>query len=437
MTIKLLTDIYGLFVGDYLQNISYEIETDLVAAGFAVGVGSDTPDEIYSIDFTGFNAHEIETFLLEPITRVPMYSRSADRSPMVFARQKALDRFQRGTPLTYIVSGDSTRKNTFNGMDEYYGELLAKAGINLVYNATSGQRGELWADNVGLATLAQAIAATDGTGTNTILEFSFGINDLKEGRDQAYVKVELRAALDLYLAACPDASVVLVEPVPTSNSTRNAELTAIYGELADELGLPLVLTAGPMGAVYDGTVDPATDRIFYSDGTHPSQFGSMRLIHIILSAVLPAELFSVVTISNIVNVSPPEALVYEGFLDGGFWSSSTGNLSVNANWTRLSPMLVDGAATVRVLHGGNRWDAKFMDSEGVFLEGITMTSVPGEAYREIIIPDDAVEMRLNVSSQVGYDPGADTITAEYVIIETVPPTMAVINMDTLVRLKVV
>lgn len=437
MTVKLLADIYGLFTNDHVSGLSYRIEDKLIELGLAE-VPTATPlGDVYALDFSDFTAGEAEAYLAAPIDRSPAYAQAVNAAVSIDVRSRFAAKYYRGVALTYIVSGDSTRDNTFNGMIAYYGTLLDQIGVTVVDNAASGQRGELWADNVGTVTLAQAIAATDGTGHNTVLEFSFGINDLKDGRTQAYVKTELRTALDLYTAACPDAAVVLVEPVPTGNTTRNSELATIYSELASELGLPLVTTSALLGDVYDGLVEPATDRVFYNDSTHPSAYGSMRLVHGIFSLILPADLFDIVTLSSTVTAPTPDELVYNGYVDDQFWSTSTGAASSNVAWTCLNPLSVEGATTVRILHGGNRWDAVFMDDGGAFLETIVMTAIGGESYREVIVPDDAVELRMNVSSEIAYDPTIDTITTEYVVSAIAPPTQAEINAGAPIRLLTV
>jgi len=178
---------------------------------------------------------------------------------------------------TYIVAGDSTRENVYNGlMDYYYPLMLGKMGATLVDSARSGHRGELWGDNSDSPNVNEAIAATPGTGSTTVLEYSYGINDLKDGRTKAQTKAAILVGLNAYRAAKPDAQIVLVTPVTTAVAARNTELNEVYAEISTELSLPLIDVSTDTAALYDGTgADFARD--WYNDSTHPNFYLSIRV----------------------------------------------------------------------------------------------------------------------------------------------------------------
>ncbi len=185
---------------------------------------------------------------------------------------------ERNDNVLYIISGDSTRNNSFNGMIGYYRTLLSKANIRVYNNAQSNLTGEEWKNSSRKATLNRALAVTRGNGSNTILEYSFGINDYLGRGDKARVKRELKEGLTRYIQAKPQAKVLLVVPITTGAKRRNRVLKEIYVELANELNLPLVDALIP-------TKDIQSDRRFYADSTHPNARGSRVIVNYILSTI--------------------------------------------------------------------------------------------------------------------------------------------------------
>ena len=180
--------------------------------------------------------------------------------------------------VLYIVSGDSTRDNSFNRMIRYYRTLLSKANIHIYDNAEPSLTGKAWRNNSRKTTLNRALAVTRGDGSNTIMEYSFGINDYQGRADKARVKRELKAGIERYLDQKPRAKVLLVVPVATSIENRNIMLKEIYEELADELNLPLVDALTP-------TRDIHGNPRFYEDETHPNARGSRVIVNYILNQI--------------------------------------------------------------------------------------------------------------------------------------------------------
>ena len=189
--------------------------------------------------------------------------------------------------VTYIVSGPSTRDNAFNEMISYYTEQFAKINVPIVDNAVSGMSATEWVNNSRSSGIANAVAASEGDGENTILEFSFGGNSYGEPD----IKGILRDAINLYRAEKPKATVILVSPLARNPKDFQAELLTMYQELSVELGLKMV----------DGTYCTESvhgDSRYYEDGTHPNKWGSRRVVNYICDQILPSELYSVMTLEE-------------------------------------------------------------------------------------------------------------------------------------------
>jgi hypothetical protein len=279
-----------------------------------------------------------------------------------------------GTPgITYMVAGDSTRDNNYNQMIDYYGHQLGKANVALFDNASSGQSGQDWSSLADSPNVSEAIAATAGAGENTILEYSFGINDDKNGATRAQVKSWLLAGLNTYRAARPDAAIILVVPLATAVTARNENLQSIYFEMGAELGLPVIDLLPPMLQVH-GNTD------FYQDSTHPNRNGSIRAVNFILSELVPPELYGVIDLDTVfLNATPPSTEEMAGPVEAGYWSSSTGAPVTNTAWRRMQEIAVEPNFVLRIAHGGNRYDTAFFDDTGAFVATVSSTVVSGQS----------------------------------------------------------
>ena len=306
-----------------------------------------------------------------------------------------------GDVYNYIVSGDSTRHNDFNDMINQYEIQLAKIGMTVYSNATSGQSAEDWLNNVSGATLQEAIDNTPNTGLNTILEYSFGIND------QASTDLEIEGfiadGITAYLLARPDAIVLLVSPPYLS--VVGSRLDVIYQSVSSSLSLPLLLGTIPMSTVHG-------DSDYYQDVTHPNKNGSKRLLNYILSEYLPDKCRIACSIENApIAISPITSLV--ATVESNLWSNSTGLSQTSPTWRRLQPITVEPNFVLHVTHQGNRTDVSFMDDVGDFIITTTTTD-SGSGYRTVTIPVNATEARLNVTSDgTAYDLLGDVPAVEY------------------------
>ncbi len=196
--------------------------------------------------------------------------------------------------VQYIVSGNSTRDNSYNKMIDYYTEQFRKISVELIDNACSGQTCKAWMNGGGYPTdLSDAISATNGNGENTIMEFSFGLNDWKDidTTNVSSFKRRFSHGIGLYLDAKPEATVILTVPVTTGWAERGVVLTQTYEELADELGLLLVDVTVATAGVHGNSA-------YYEDNTHPNKWGSRRIVNYITDQILPSELYSVMTLAE-------------------------------------------------------------------------------------------------------------------------------------------
>ena len=312
--------------------------------------------------------------------------------------------------VQYIVTGDSTRDNNYNEMISYYFDQLNKANISVYDNSQSGQSGQDWKNNTDQTTLEQAVAATHGDGSNTILEFSHGINDYKNGATKEDVKRWLKEGLESYLSSKPKVNILLVTPIITGSTNRNIVLKEIYDELSLELSLPLV-----NGIIPTETVQGNPD--YYQDSTHPNKFGSMRIVNYILSEIGDSLFHDTVTlVGTPANLIPPNNIEMLGAVETGYWDTATGTARYNAEWRRLSTIAIEPNFTLKIQHEGNRFDVKFMDENFDFISsGISLAS-SSEVYRTITIPGNAWHARINISSEgYAYDNLNDIPSVKYFI----------------------
>lgn len=296
------------------------------------------------------------------------------------------------TKYTYIVTGDSTRDSVSTPAIPYYTDQLSKLNFDIYNNAFSGQSAGDWKDNVGGSTLQQAIDNTSGTGSTTILEYSFGINR-QGGVTPAQAKQNIIDGVNSYLAAKPDAIILFVSPVCSTNNS----MESIYEEL--KLVFPDQFFVSGLNATQDvyGNSD------YYSDAVHPNINGVRRLINYIFSEVLPIEVASLMTMYNLSAfgyVSPEIPATVEV----GLYSTTTGAPTSNAAWRRLAPIAVEPNFWLNIDHGGERYNVIFMDDQGQYIDDTVTAAVSGETYRRVQVPSSAYEARIIVSADgANYD----------------------------------
>lgn len=322
-----------------------------------------------------------------------------------------------GKEIKYIVAGDSTRDNTYNGMIAYYTAQLVKAGITVVDNAESGQSGHDWYLNIDQNKLSDAITAS-GDGTGVVLEYSFGTNDIPTYSDSA-AEINLRAGVLAYIAACPNALVLLVEPVYTANTSRNATLSAIYQRMSIDFNLPLINIQSILSTKF-------TDPRFYYDATHCTKYGSARIVNYILDRILPADLKNFVTLSDGYFSSPSvpvnTATNMAGAVESGYWSSVNGSAQANASWRRLPQIAVSPLFTLTYKSSGNNTYCVFVDSGNAFIK--VAVELLENGFKKMIIPENAAYARINLASNgATYDALAETVEVRY----EAPLTMTQVN----------
>ncbi len=333
--------------------------------------------------------------------------------------------------VEYIVTGDSTRDNNYNDMLPYYRTQLNKANILVFNNAASGQSGQNWKNNINKATLEQAIAVTDGDGSNTILEFSHGINDYKNGATKEETKMWIKTGLESYLLSKPKANILLVTPITTGYEERNTVLKEIYDELSLELSLPLVNGLIPTENVH-GNSD------YYHDATHPNKFGSFRIVNYILSEVGDSLFHNTVTLVEMPdNSTPPHQMEMSGVVGIGYWNTLTGTATYNEEWRRISTIPVIPNFTLKIQHQGNRFDVKFLDEDSEFIVSKSSIASSSEVYRTIVIPENSWYANINISSEGDmYDRLGDTPSVKYLIDDSKILTIEEINEGLDIQLRI-
>lgn len=319
-----------------------------------------------------------------------------------------------GAASTYLITGDSTRDNTYNDMlSAYYPHMLGKAGISVADNAKSGLSGADWAGGAGDLSAADAIAAIPGDGAGTVWEFSLGINDVGAAatEDPAALEALIAPGIDAVLTARPGVALFFVEPVAVAAPARNDVLNVLYASLSARYSCHLVRACQITRAVYDGTA-PEGERLFYHDSTHPNKYGSIRIANFILSEILPHELIPVVTLDNTHFSSATESLVRSldvaGVALGAYWNSG-GSRSINANWACFDMIEAAPLQLVRLEHSGGRDDVRLLanpvdvDGGGDLVGTLTTPdAVNGDVYEYRIPAGLTTHIGANISSAGPY-----------------------------------
>lgn len=352
-------------------------------------------------------------------------SLSPSISSSLIVQGKFLESVNSTESFNYIVTGDSTRSNTYNGMIPYYIKQLAKVGWSVVNNAESGLKTAEWNASTRDASVNSAILATPNDGSNTVLEYSLGINDT--GTD-AEKKADFISGINTYLAAKPNATVVLVSPVG-SISIRQP-LTGIYKDVASELGLDFIDGSIILDAV-------SQDSKYMADAVHPNIYGSKRVVNGILSKAIPPELKNAVTMEDD-GVEPLPSTDLNPVVQGGYWSVSNGSYLNNESQLEanrsLEKIAVEPNFMLKIDHGGNMFHCIFYDVNGDYINWASSVVVSGNE-REVLIPNGAYFVAINVSSDgAAWDSLSYPVVVEYKISELQYLTQPEINKDLIITL---
>ena len=319
---------------------------------------------------------------------------------------------QKNKKVTYIISGDSTRENSFNFMIAYYKSQFEKINVKVINNASSGLDAKDWKANVRKhACLENAIANTGGRGENTIMEYSLGINDQGRSTSRQEQKKRYKDGIQAYIKAKPKATVILSVPVAHSgNQSRNEELYDIYQELAQELNLMLIDTLA-------ATKDVHGDRKYYADGTHPGQWGSRRIVNYIINQLLPASLYDKVTLEEAPRKQAENDKELSSGFEKGYYSDSTSHWGEPVNSTigwRLKEITVEPNFVLKIKTDASINQAFFMDTEGNYIYKRSLRKSCNKDYADIVIPPAGTKLRLTLSLEdPSYTPDSSKISVKY------------------------
>ena len=325
--------------------------------------------------------------------------------------------YEKKKNIAYIVAGDSTRNNSFNDMIKYYTTQLSKINVSVIDTSNSGQRGVDWVDNTGTypTTINDAITGALGIdGEDTILEFSFGLNDY-DGTSNQQIESNLKRAIDTYIIAKPKSKLILVIPLVTDNSQRIIDLRAIYNNLFTHFSnkslYPYARTV-----ILDSTIPTSTvhgNPLYYFDGTHPNALGSERVVNWILNEIVPSSLYTVVTLDQkLINAIPIQSNLYSA-TESGYYGTGDGLPAPSSSWRRMSYINIEPNFNLLITHSGNRHDISFYDASGIYIENKVTSLVSGN-QRTVLIPQGAYKAGINISSDSAtYDTLNDAPTVFY------------------------
>ena len=341
-------------------------------------------------------------------------SRSVATTPMYDLQCVLYDAYLGNREVNYFIAGDSNRAgNTVTGLIDYYQTMLGAFDIRAWLNAESAHTALKWQDNTASSAAARMQYAIDNAlgvdGVDTIVEFSFGVNDINT-LSVAATKTQLKNAIEAYLLAKPAAHVLLCVPSATVGGTKSTDLQTIYQELAAEMSLPLVdgYTA-TINVAPDPLSNPASGNAYYAEHTHINDNGGRRMLNYILHDLIHPSMSWVTLLPEYSSVDAEPAITNEAVVETGLWSY-LGAAQAGATWRRMQEVTVVPKQIIRLQHLGTRLDVMYKDSLNVTTRFYLPPLLPGQTDRYLIVPDDMVSIKVNVESVDGaaYDLLGDT-----------------------------
>lgn len=299
------------------------------------------------------------------------------------------------TDVTGIVAGDSTNSIDYAKFQEYYKKQFRKLGVTYFDNSYSGQKGANWLNNIGNNTIQQAINASTGIdGVNTILIYSFGINDYDGINTEADIKNIVKTGIQAYLTAKPKANVIMLRPNRTSSNTRDTWLGNIYTQVAQELNLFLV-------DAYSITANKWGNPLYYFDTTHPNKWGARAIMNNTFAKIVPLDLMNKLTLEEEDGTNIDwSSYCLKANVIVGYYAAATGIFSSGSTTSRcLEEIQLNGGEVLVLSHQGERVNFIYMDVSGAYI----YVNNPTPTNKTLIstAPENARSVRINITSGNG------------------------------------
>jgi hypothetical protein len=201
--------------------------------------------------------------------------------------------------VRYICVGDSTRVDSDRDHQEVlFNDLnrtLVKNNVDAYLLARGSHMLKEFIDESMHPTWKDVVEKIPGDGSNTIVEFSLGINDLFEYKmtkseqipeATALIKSRLIEALNLIKIAKPKTNILLVSPNPLKDWIQGTKTyTDAYKQVSQELNLELVNFAENIMPPRDNNENSEWES-WYIDGVHFSEYGLHQVSDYILSQIV-------------------------------------------------------------------------------------------------------------------------------------------------------
>ncbi|MEH6734048.1 MAG: hypothetical protein V7690_05330 [Shewanella sp.] len=300
-------------------------------------------------------------------------------------QQRFLNHFANRDKMTYIVSGDSTRDNASNYMISYYTKQLSKVNVNVINDSRSGASPKNWFQNLwgSVSGVQHAIDSTPGTGETTILEYSFGLNGDGTGTRDA----DIITGLQMYMAAKPDALIILVSPV--GGWVDKTQTRAEYEAIASILGIPVLHASYATDAIRQNSD-------FMTDGTHPNQYGSMRVVNWLMSEILPDKCRIAMDLEDAEKLPLPPNNFVITVVNGSYYTDYVPTTTRRA----LAKIDVEPNFNLRFKHMGDANVIVYYDQNSVFISRAVI-SPDANGYYNVVIPQGCYKVGINIVSADG------------------------------------
>lgn len=232
----------------------------------------------------------------------------------------------------YYCVGDSTRAMIGSPVFRLTRDVLHNQyNANCILQAKSGQKTEHWSEHTPKLqgrnpTVSNLIAQIPGTGRNSIVEISLGINDATPSQNtSADVAAFLKEGIAKLKEAKPDAVIIYTSPNLIGENNWNTKLREAAATVWEDKTIGKIdVTNGVMEDYY------AT---YYADNLHPTVKGYSAIAKFILSNYFPQDYTYekiVVTDPNLITLPAGAKLVNTGFSTIGL-NTSVSRMRVNVS----------------------------------------------------------------------------------------------------------
>ena len=268
-----------------VSNYKWYVNDTLFSEDAYASFETPSEEETYTITLT---VEDDEGSLLKASTQIVVRASDIPTPSYDVSFSTIRNLIANNSGVTYICYGDSTRSNSqYNNhyVFENIKDSLSAYGVSSINKSVTGIRASDAANSSSPYTnWSDLLYIIDGSGENTILDISLGINDFDEIPDEQ-IKNHLKKIVTSIRASKPYTHFILTVPSRTLYDAEGMSnrLITIYRSLSTELQIPYInvpAEAMPLSQL-------SSDWYIQGDYTHLTQNIQRNISNLILSKIRP------------------------------------------------------------------------------------------------------------------------------------------------------